>query len=76
MAWGFIDVFRQIHPNRIQYTYWDYFRNALENNWGWRIDHTLATPPLAALCVDSDLDMAPRKSAWLIGPRRGLGRVQ
>ena len=62
MAWGFIDVFRQIHPDRIQYTYWDYFRNALENNWGWRIDHILATPPLAALCVQSDVDMAPRKA--------------
>jgi len=62
LAWGFIDVFRQIHPNRIQYTYWDYFRNALENNWGWRIDHILATPPLAAFCVDSDVDMAPRRA--------------
>ena len=34
----------------MQYTYWDYFRNAFDHNWGWRIDHILATAPLAARC--------------------------
>ncbi|HWE00352.1 MAG TPA: exodeoxyribonuclease III, partial [Bryobacteraceae bacterium] len=43
LAWGFVDIFRKLHPERVQYTYWDYFRNALANNWGWRIDHILAT---------------------------------
>lgn len=33
-GWGFVDVFRKLHPERVQYTYWDYFRNALQNNWG------------------------------------------
>ncbi|MBV8863858.1 MAG: exodeoxyribonuclease III [Acidobacteriaceae bacterium] len=61
-SWGLIDVFRQLHPDRIQYTYWDYFRNAFENNWGWRIDHILATPPLATLCAKADVDLAPRKA--------------
>jgi exonuclease III len=28
MEWGFIDVFRKLHPERVQYTYWNYFRNA------------------------------------------------
>lgn len=58
--WGFIDVFRTLHPQRVQYTYWDYFRNAFQNNWGWRIDHILATAPLAAACVKADVDLAPR----------------
>jgi exodeoxyribonuclease-3 len=60
--WGFVDVFRQLHPERVQYTYWDYFRNALENNWGWRIDHILATPSLARLCTKCDVDMEPRRA--------------
>lgn len=60
LAWGFTDVFRMLHPERVQYTYWDYFRNALENNWGWRIDHILATAPLAQRCRRADVDMAPR----------------
>ncbi|HWQ55422.1 MAG TPA: exodeoxyribonuclease III [Bryobacteraceae bacterium] len=62
VTWGFVDVFRTLHPDRIQYTYWDYFRNALENNWGWRIDHILATPSLARLCTNSDVDMEPRRA--------------
>ncbi len=62
VAWGFTDVFRKIHPDRVQYTYWDYFRNAFENNWGWRIDHILATAPLAETCRNADVDMAPRQA--------------
>ena len=62
IAWGFQDVFRILYPGRIQYTYWDYFRNALENNWGWRIDHILATAPLAQVCRATDVDMVPRQA--------------
>jgi exodeoxyribonuclease-3 len=61
-AWGFTDVFRQLHPDRVQYTYWDYFRNAFERNFGWRIDHIMATAPLAARCVAADVDLAPRRA--------------
>ncbi|MDQ6700442.1 MAG: exodeoxyribonuclease III [Acidobacteriota bacterium] len=62
VAWGFQDVFRKLHPDRVQYTYWDYFRNAFENNWGWRIDHILATAPLAAVCREADVDPEPRRA--------------
>ena len=62
-SWGFIDVFRKLHPDRVQYTYWDYYRNSLENNWGWRIDHILATTPLAERCTAADVDMEPRRGA-------------
>jgi len=61
VAWGFQDVFRQHYPERVQYTYWDYFRNAFENNWGWRIDHILATAPLAGVCTATDVDVDPRR---------------
>jgi len=62
-GWGFVDVFRKLHPDRLQYTYWDYFRNALENNFGWRIDHIMATPPLAERCRSAEVDMEPRRAA-------------
>ncbi|MDQ1469743.1 MAG: exodeoxyribonuclease [Bryobacterales bacterium] len=61
-SWGFTDVFRKLHPTRVQYTYWDYFRKAFENNWGWRIDHILATAPLAAKCRAAEVDLEPRRA--------------
>src|SRR6185295_18360201 len=63
VGWGFVDVFRKLHPDRVQYTYWDYFRNAFERNFGWRIDHILATAPLAISCQTADVDLAPRRAA-------------
>jgi exodeoxyribonuclease-3 len=59
---GFVDVFRKLHPERVQYTYWDYFRNAFQNNWGWRIDHIMATPSLADVCRVAEVDMELRKA--------------
>ncbi|MBV9264886.1 MAG: exodeoxyribonuclease III [Acidobacteriaceae bacterium] len=61
VAWGWIDLFRKLHPERIQYTYWDYFRSAFKNNWGWRIDHLMATAPLAGKCSRVEVDVEPRK---------------
>ena len=61
-GWGLTDTFRKLHPDRIQYTYWDYFRNAFQNNWGWRIDHIMVTVPLAANCRHVEVDLEPRKA--------------
>jgi exodeoxyribonuclease-3 len=61
VSWGFVDVFRKLHPDMVQYTYWDFYRNALQRNFGWRIDHILATRPLAKRCRTAEIDMAPRK---------------
>jgi len=61
VAWGFIDVFRKLHPDRAIHVL-DYFRNAFERNFGWRIDHILATAPLADRCQIADVDLAPRKA--------------
>jgi exodeoxyribonuclease-3 len=63
VGWGFTDVFRKLHPDRVQYTYWDYFRNAFERDFGWRIDHILATAPLAESCQAADVDLEPRRAA-------------
>src|SRR5262249_34944616 len=62
LSWGFTDVFRMMYPDRVQYTYWDYYRNAFDHNWGWRIDHILVTAPLAPRCRTVEVDLAPRQA--------------
>jgi exodeoxyribonuclease III len=62
VAWGFVDVFRMLHPDRVQYTYWDFFRDAYKHNYGWRIDHILATPTFAEHCTVADVDITPREA--------------
>lgn len=38
---GFIDTFRYLYPDKIQYSWWSYRANARKNNTGWRIDYFL-----------------------------------
>jgi len=60
--WGFVDVFRLLHPDEPdQYTYWDYrARNPVANKVGWRVDHIMATPPLAATATEAWIDVEAR----------------
>ncbi|HPV55036.1 MAG TPA: exodeoxyribonuclease III, partial [Bacilli bacterium] len=43
---GFIDTFRYLHPNKIQYSWWSYRFQARERNVGWRIDYFLVSEDL------------------------------
>lgn len=43
---GFIDSFRHLYPDKIQYTWWSYMGNARSKNIGWRIDHFLVSDAL------------------------------
>lgn len=38
---GFVDAFRQLYPDRVQYTWWTYITNARARNIGWRLDYHL-----------------------------------
>ena len=58
----FVDVFRQLHPDKVQYTFWDFFRDAYARNRGWRIDHILATADLAKRCEEAAVDVGPREA--------------
>ncbi len=61
LAWGFTDVFRKLHPDKLQYTFWDYRQpNTLIENRGWRVDHILATPSLVKKCIKAEVDVKPR----------------
>lgn len=63
-AWGFVDVFRQHHPDKPnQFTYFDYrARNAIDRNVGWRIDHIWATPGLATRSTRAWIDLEARRA--------------
>ena len=43
---GWTDALRQLFPDTVIYTFYDYFRNAYARNAGLRIDHFLLSPPL------------------------------
>jgi exodeoxyribonuclease-3 len=59
--WGFVDVFRQFHPEPEQYTFWDYrVPNGFKRNIGWRLDYIMATPEIAEICTDCWIDKEPR----------------
>jgi exodeoxyribonuclease-3 len=61
MNWGFTDLFRKHCGEAGQYTFWDYRQgNCFARNRGWRIDHLLATAPLADKCTACTIDREPR----------------
>lgn len=43
---GFVDVYRQLYPDRVQYTWWTFISNARSRNVGWRLDYYLVTDGL------------------------------
>jgi exodeoxyribonuclease III len=59
---GLDDIFRRHHPGEAgRYTFFDYrVPQAVRRGLGWRVDHILATAPLAARSLGCDIDMNPR----------------
>jgi exodeoxyribonuclease III (xth) len=43
---GFVDVYRHLHPDKVQYTWWMYRLNARQRGIGWRIDYFLVSKNL------------------------------
>lgn len=61
--WGFLDIFRKFHPETVTYSFFDYrHKDALAKNRGWRVDHILATRPLADRAKRCDIDLTPRQA--------------
>ena len=55
-----VDVFAAQHPDGGVYSWWDYRRLAFPKNNGLRLDHILATGPLAAVCTSAEIDRDER----------------
>ncbi len=43
---GFVDVYRQLYPEKVEYTWWTYRLNARARGIGWRIDYFLVSQAL------------------------------
>lgn len=43
---GFVDVFRRLYPERVQYTWWTNILNARQRGVGWRLDYFLISEAL------------------------------
>lgn len=49
---GFADAYRELYPDRVQYTWWTYRLNARQRNIGWRLDYYLVSESLMPSVVD------------------------
>lgn len=56
LSQGWTDAIREIYPDEVIYTFWDYFRNAYERNAGLRIDHFLLSPELRERLQSAGVD--------------------
>jgi exodeoxyribonuclease-3 len=59
--WGLVDAYRRHHAEAGRYTWWDYRAGNFHKNFGMRIDHLLATRPLAERTVGAEIDREARK---------------
>jgi exodeoxyribonuclease-3 len=61
VALGFVDVFRQLHPDAQAFSWWDYRGGAFHRRQGLRLDLLLATPAAAAGATSAEIDREWRK---------------
>ena len=52
---GYVDIYRRIHPEREQYTWWSNRGQAWAKDVGWRLDYMLVTPGLAETGVAAEV---------------------
>ena len=62
LAWGLEDTWRARNPTLRRFTWWDYRAGNFQRDEGMRIDHLLATGPVAARVVGVEVDREARKS--------------
>ena len=52
---GFIDTYRFLYPEKIEYSWWSYRFRAREKNAGWRIDYFLISEALKDKLEDAKI---------------------
>jgi len=50
---GFVDTFRKLYPDKVEYSWWSYMMKAREKNVGWRIDYFVVSERLFPKVKDS-----------------------
>lgn len=55
LANGYLDIYRELHPNTIKYSWWSYRFNARINNAGWRIDYFIISKCLKKSVISTDI---------------------
>jgi exodeoxyribonuclease III len=61
LALGLVDTYRIHVPDAGKYSWWDYRMLGFPKGRGLRIDHILATRPVAERCTGSEIDRNERK---------------
>jgi exodeoxyribonuclease III len=56
LAQGWLDALHHCHPDPVEFTFWDYFREHWQRNAGLRIDHLLLNRTLAPALVEAGVD--------------------
>lgn len=49
---GFVDAYRCLYPDKVEYTWWTYITNARARNVGWRLDYFLVSEGLMSKVKD------------------------
>ena len=52
---GFVDSFRYLYPDKIQYSWWSYRFFAREKNIGWRIDYFVVSDNIKEKIIDAKI---------------------
>ena len=61
LGWGLTDTWRAANPGLRRFTWWDYRAGNFQRDEGMRIDHLLATVPVASRAVAVEVDREARK---------------
>ena len=55
LSHGFIDTYRHLYPEKVEYTWWSYRFFAREKNIGWRIDYFVVSKRIIEKVIDSKI---------------------
>jgi len=55
IAKGYLDTFRTLHPEKVQYSWWDMKTFARDRNVGWRLDYFFVSPDLKDKIKKADI---------------------
>ncbi len=51
----FVDIYRELYPEKVQYTWWTYRVNARQRNIGWRLDYFLISKELVGKVIGTEI---------------------